>query len=106
MREGAKVYVWFRWEYQHPQPWNHSSNNIVSSLVMREVYDCTRQVSKELSQVGYAENNLQHELNDAQLVFEEGTQKWVPVIPGTIGEYMLNWACTTAPAHAKAPAAH
>jgi restriction endonuclease len=64
-----------------------------------------RQVRKVVSQSGYGGNSLGDELHEDKVVLDEKDAKWIPEVPGTIGELLLTWACTSAPARVKAPAA-
>jgi hypothetical protein len=103
MRDGPRVYVWFRWEHRHPEYWNGTT--AYQSLVERDLLDCARQVKKVVSQQGYVGNNLAGGSSGLSVVVEEKDGKWTPVIPGTVDEVLLDWACSSAPARVKQPAA-
>lgn len=91
-REGSVVAVWLRTEYREGQS---SGSESFKSVVERYMYDCARMTSKQVSSTFYRANNLAEP--GSSLTFEEGKVAWAPVIPGTIGDSLLDWACKTVP---------
>jgi surface-adhesin protein E len=85
-REGDVVSVWERWEYRERQ-----ANNTRSSVV-RKMYDCARVVSKPVSSASYSQSNLSGAASSN--AYDE---RWVPVVPGSMGDSLLEWACKSTP---------
>jgi hypothetical protein len=92
-RKGNVVAVWLRYEYRDSRSQNGES---FKSLVERSLYDCDRIASKEISQTAYPDNNLEG-VPVLSSTFDEGKVTWTPVIPGTVGDELLDWACKTTP---------
>lgn len=88
VRKGTTVTVWLRDEFRETQVKNGQT---YKGLVERDVYDCERMTTKVLSVTYYAENNLQASGNS--YAYDEGAVRWIPIIPGTVGESILDWAC-------------
>ena len=85
-REENVVSVWQRWEYRDQQP------DKSRSAAVREMYDCVHKASKPVLAVNYAQNNLGNQASSKS--YEE---KWVPVVPGTLRDQLLDWACKSVP---------
>jgi hypothetical protein len=92
-REGGIVSLWDRYEFRESQPRNGGAN--YKSVVYREMYDCTGVRSKSVSNTYYSENNLSGV--GPSYTYEEAKVAWAPVIPGTVGDSLLDWACKTTP---------
>jgi hypothetical protein len=91
LREGNAVSLWFRYEYRETQV---AGNEQYKSAVQREMYDCGHMSSKIVSIAYYGANNL--EAPTSSNTFDESKERWTPVIPGTMGDYILDWACKSA----------
>ena len=91
-REGNVVALWFRTEYREGQS---SGNESFKSLVERNMYDCVRMASKQVSTTSYRENNLEGPASS--FTFEGAKTAWAPAIPGTVGDSLLDWACKSVP---------
>jgi hypothetical protein len=89
-RRGSVATVWLRYEYRGRQSTNGFS---YKSAVERFMYDCERVAGKSVSSTFYSENNLGEA--GQSYVYDEGKVAWTPVIPGTVGESLLEWACKT-----------
>jgi hypothetical protein len=92
IREGNVVSIWLRREYRESQ-----SNGAGSykAAVERYMYDCARVASKNVAGTFYSENNLGG--SGSSFTNEEKLVSWVPAIPGTLGDFLLDWACKTVP---------
>jgi hypothetical protein len=88
-RKGSTVAVWLRFEYREAQ------GDGFKSAVERDVYECARIASKALSVTYYSENNLGGAPRNST-TFDEDKVSWAPVIPGTVGDLLLDWVCKTA----------
>jgi len=88
-RSGKIVTIWLRQEFAEPQ---HDANgDAYLSVVQKTDYDCTKDQARPLLVIYYAENNLRGGTDT-----EEADPKqtpWSPVIPGTLAESNLEWAC-------------
>jgi hypothetical protein len=93
-REGSVVSLWLRYEYREQQTLNGYSN--VKSVVERDMYDCARVKSKGVSSTYYGENNLGGGTGSS-VNSDEAKVSWAPAIPGTVGDYLLDWACKAVP---------
>jgi hypothetical protein len=89
VRNGNIVTVWLRWEYMKAQS---SRFPPYKSEVVREQIDCGRLATRLLSTSYYANNNLEGQ--PQTFVADEHKQSWEPAIPGTVGEYMVQWVCS------------
>lgn len=85
---GSVVTAWFRWEYQHDVP---DGLLTIRSLVTRDRIDCSRDAEMPLSQTVYSRQNMQGTASSQE--FDPKTALWMPIIPGSLGEAELNWAC-------------
>jgi hypothetical protein len=89
-RSGHLVTAWLRQEY--PEPQRSNSGNIYLSYVEKIQYDCANERARALLIIYYSENNITgSEESDATDVKEA---VWVPIVPGTPGENIYQWACT------------
>lgn len=89
MLEGNVVTAWLRWEYQVPQ-----TQGLVTyrSAVTREVIDCARDAAKVVAETLYPDQNLGGTAGDSE-VYSLRMLQWTPIIPGTLGDNVLSWAC-------------
>lgn len=88
-RKGSTVAVWFRYEFREQQ----SSNGTYKSAVERDLYDCERNTTKTVSATYYGENNLVR--GGSSYTYDDGKVTWVPIIPGSLADQLLEWACRT-----------
>jgi hypothetical protein len=95
-RSGRLVTSWLRQEYSEPQRSNNG--NIYLSYVEKIQYDCANERARALLIIYYSENNITgSEESDATDVKEA---VWVPIVPGTPGENVYQWACVSGGAKA------
>jgi hypothetical protein len=88
-RSGHLVTAWLRQEY--PEPQRSGSGNIYLSYVEKIQYDCVHEQARALLIIYYSENNITgSEESDATDVKQA---VWVPIVPGTPGENIYQWAC-------------
>jgi hypothetical protein len=87
--EGEVVTVWLRWEYRETQT---TSTGRYKSEAVRVMFDCMRMQSKDLSQTFYSDNNFNGV--GVSSVLQQPT--WNPIIPGMMGDQLIDWACKTA----------
>lgn len=86
VREGDMVTMWTRVEYRHPQnPLNHRSS------VSRDQWDCKNRRRSTKGLVFYKFNNLEDETPERST---NPLQYWENVEKGTVGETLLNFACS------------
>jgi hypothetical protein len=100
-REGSVVSLWLRYEYRESQTLDGSTS--YKSVVYRDMNDCAGVRSKFIASTFYGENNLGG--SGTSYTHDDGKVAWAPVIPGTVGDSLLDWACKTTPRSqaAKAP---
>jgi hypothetical protein len=88
-RSGKIVSIWLRQEFAEAQ---HDANgDAYLSVVQKTDYDCVKDQARPTLVIYYAENNLKGAADT-----EEADPKqapWSPVIPGTLAESNLEWAC-------------
>jgi hypothetical protein len=89
-RRGSVVAVWLRLENREAQSANGTT---FKSEVERDLYDCERITSKATSVTYYSDNNLNGPGRSD--TYDENKVTWSPVIPGTLGDSLLEWACRT-----------
>lgn len=88
-RNGDIVKMWLRIEYKHPQnPLAHKS------AVSRDEWDCKERKRSTHGLVFYQWNNLQDESPERSTNL---LRYWEKVEPGTIGETLLQFACSIEP---------
>jgi hypothetical protein len=87
-RSGHQVTVWIRQEYAEPQ---RGGDEVYLSSVEKIQYDCANERGRVFLIIYYAENNIagsqQSESTDVKQA------QWVPIVPGTEGESLYQWAC-------------
>jgi surface-adhesin protein E len=96
-REGSVVSLWLRYEYRESRSLTGGAN--YKSVVYREMYDCSGVRSKSVSNTFYSESNLA--VLGPSYTYDEAKVAWAPVIPGTLGDSLLDWACKTTPPRAQ-----
>ncbi|MGH8249713.1 MAG: surface-adhesin E family protein [Steroidobacteraceae bacterium] len=85
-RKGDIVTMWLRIEYKHPQnPLEHRS------VVSRDDWDCKKRQRSTLGLVFYKFNNLEDRTPERST---NPLRYWEKVEPGTIGETLINFACS------------
>jgi hypothetical protein len=89
-RRGSVATVWLRYEYREAQT---SLGASYKSAVNRSLFDCDRIAAKAVSGTTYTNNNLDDP--GPSITYEEAKVGWTPVIPGTLNEFLLDWACRT-----------
>jgi hypothetical protein len=88
-RSGHLVTAWLRQEY--PEPQRSNNGGVYLSYVEKIQYDCTHEQARALLIIYYSENNITgSEESDATDVKQA---VWVPIVPGTPGESIYQWAC-------------
>ncbi len=88
-RSGDIVTMWLRIEYKHPQnPLAHKS------AVSRDDWDCAKRQRSTRGLVFYKWNNLEDESPERSTNL---LRYWEKVDSGTIGETLLNFACSITP---------
>ena len=85
-RNGDIVTMWTRVEYKHPQnPLAHKSS------VSRDDWDCVKRQRSTRGIIFYKWNNLQADEPERSTNL---LRYWEKIEPGTIGETLLNFACS------------
>ncbi len=96
-RSGHLVTAWLREEY--PEPQRSGSGGIYLSYVEKIQYDCANERARALLIIYYSENNITgSEESDATDVKQA---VWVPIVPGTPGENIYQWACAAGDAKSR-----
>ena len=85
-RNGDIVTMWLRIEYKNPQ-----SPGAHKSAVSRDDWDCVKRQRSTRGLIFYKWNNLQ---DDKPEHSSNLLRYWEKVAPGTIGETLLNFACS------------
>jgi hypothetical protein len=101
IREGNVVSVWLRFENREQQI--NGAGASYKSLVERRMYDCARVTAKAVSSTYYVESNLSGVGSSS--TYDEKKLAWDPVIPGSVGDSLLEWACNSTPRAAPPPKA-
>jgi hypothetical protein len=89
-RSGKTVTAWIRQEFAEPQLDPNGDSYL--SVVQKVDYDCAKVKARPVLVIYYTANNIK---GGAQT--EEADPKqaaWTPVVPGTLGEANLQWACS------------
>jgi hypothetical protein len=85
-RNGDVVTMWLRIEYKNPQ-----SPGAHKSAVSRDDWDCLKRQRSTRGLIFYKWNNLQA---DEPIRSTNLLRYWEKIAPGTIGETLLNFACS------------
>ena len=85
-RNGDIVTMWLRIEYKNPQ-----SPGAHKSAVSRDDWDCIKRQRSTRGLIFYKWNNLQA---DEPVHSSNLLRYWEKIVPGTIGETLLNFACS------------
>jgi hypothetical protein len=89
-RAGKIVTIWLRQEFAEAQ---HDGNgDAYLSVVQKTDFDCVKDQTRPLLVIYYAENNLKGGADTEEADPKHGP--WNPVIPGTLAESNLQWACS------------
>ncbi len=95
-RSGHLVTAWLREEY--PEPQRSNSGGVYLSYVEKIQYDCANERARALLIIYYSDNNITgSEESDAT---DAKQAVWVPIVPGTPGETIYQWACAAGNAKA------
>ena len=88
-RSGKLVTAWLRQEYSEPQRSNNG--NIYLSYVEKIQYDCANERARALLLIYYSDNNIMGSEESEATDVKEAV--WIPIVPGTPGENVYQWAC-------------
>jgi len=88
-RSGHLVTAWLRQEY--PEPHRSAAGDVYLSAVEKVQYDCSKERSRVLLVIYYAQNNLAG--NQQTEESDPKQTEWDPIVPGTRSEYIFRWLC-------------
>ena len=88
-RSGHLVTAWLRQEY--PEPQRSNNGNVYLSYVEKIQYDCANERARALLLIYYSDNNIMGSEESEATDVKEAV--WVPIVPGTPGENVYQWAC-------------
>jgi hypothetical protein len=90
-RSGKTVTIWLRQEFAEAQVDPNGDQYL--SLVQKVEYDCNKEQARPLLIIYYAANNIKGSAQTEQA--DPKQSPWTPIVPGTLGELNLQWACAT-----------
>jgi hypothetical protein len=88
-RSGKTVTVWLRQEFAEPQV--DANGDPYLSLVQKIDYDCAKQLARPILIIYYGANNIKGSAQTEQA--DPKQAPWTPIVPGTLSEANLQWAC-------------
>lgn len=88
-RSGRLVTAWLRQEY--PEPHRSAAGDMYLSAVEKVQYDCSKERSRVLLVIYYAQNNLAG--NQQTEEADPKQTEWDPIVPGTRSEYIFRSLC-------------
>jgi type II secretory pathway pseudopilin PulG len=88
-RSGRLVTAWLRQEY--PEPHRTAAGDVYLSAVEKVQYDCSKERSRVMLVIYYAQNNLAG--NQQTEEADPKQTEWDPIVPGTRSEYIFRWLC-------------
>jgi hypothetical protein len=91
-RSGHLVTAWLRQEY--PEPQRSDGGSVYFSYVEKLQYDCANERARALLIIYYSENNITGSEESNATDVKQAV--WVPIVPGTPGENIYQWACDAA----------
>ncbi len=94
-RSGHLVTAWLREEY--PEPQRSGSGGIYISYVEKLQYDCANERARALLIIYYSDNNITGSEESEATDVKQAV--WVPIVPGTPGEIIYQWACEAGKTH-------
>ncbi len=89
-RSGKVVTVWLRQEFAEPQL--DPNGDPYLSIVQKIDYDCAKEQARPELIIYYGANNIKGSAQTEQA--DPKQAPWTPIVPGTLGETNLQWACT------------
>ncbi|MGA2778927.1 MAG: surface-adhesin E family protein [Steroidobacteraceae bacterium] len=89
-RSGKIVSVWLRQEFAEPQL--DPSGDAYLSIVQKIDYDCTKVQARPVLVIYYSANNIKGNAQTEQA--DPKQAPWTPIVPGTLAETNLQWACS------------
>ena len=94
-RSGHVVTVWLRQEFAETQADPNGDHYL--SMVQRVEYDCGKDRARPALVIYYSDNNMKGAAQTEQA--DPKQTPWTPIVPGTLGESDLAWACNADAAH-------
>ena len=88
-RSGKIVTVWLRQEFAEPQL--DPNGDPYLSLVQKIDYDCAKEQARAVLMIYYSANNIKGSAQTDQV--DPKQAPWTPIVPGTLSETNLQWAC-------------
>lgn len=88
-RSGRIVSVWLRQEFAEPQL--DPNGDPYLSLVQKINYDCAKEQARPVLMIYYTGNNIKGSAQTDQV--DPKQAPWTPIVPGTLSETNLQWAC-------------
>jgi hypothetical protein len=89
-RSGKTVTAWIRQEFAEPQLDPNGDSYL--SVVQKVDYDCAKVKARPLLVIYYTANNIKGGAQTEEVDPKQAA--WTPVVPGTLGEANLQWACS------------
>lgn len=89
---GKKVTIWHRFEYKEPIEY---LGKYYESFVERDQYDCDSLQNRTVFYNGYEKRNMKGEISGNRIDPDKAV--WQAIIPGTMGEQMMEYACSLLP---------
>ncbi len=88
-RSGKTVTIWLRQEFAEPQVDPNGDQYL--SIVQKVDYDCAKEQARPVLIIYYSANNIKGGAQTEQA--DPKQAPWTPIVPGTLGELNLQWAC-------------
>ena len=92
---GSKRNVWTKVIYTEGEVRKENKGNNYQALytITNRLYDCSSQKVSDIKSLDYDSNGKSYTTDFQKLYRAYPEKKWISIIPGSLGEYLLNFIC-------------
>jgi len=92
---GSKRNVWTKVIYTEGEVRKENKGNNYQALytITNRLYDCSSQKVSDIKSLDYDSNGKSYTTDFQKLYSAYPEKKWISIIPGSLGEYLLNFIC-------------
>jgi hypothetical protein len=92
---GSKRNVWTKVIYTEEEVHKENKGNNFQALytITNRLYDCSNQNISDIKSIDYDSNGKSYTTDFQKLYSAYPEKKWISIIPGSLGEYLLNFIC-------------
>ena len=92
---GSKRNVWTKVIYTEEEVLKGNKGNNYQALytITNRLYDCSSQRISDIKSIDYDSNGRRYTTDYQKFYSAYPEKKWISIIPGSLGEYLLNFIC-------------